>query len=162
MERILSGILLIRGKKVMLDKDLAELYGVETKALNRAIKRNMDRFPSDFMFQLSENEFKKLLRYQNGTSSRGGRRYPPYVFTEHGVVMLSSVLNSKRAIQVNIQVVKTFIKLQEVLATHTQLRLKIENMEKKYDSRLKQVFEVLKQLLRQEEKPKPPMGFRKE
>ena len=168
-ERILSGILLIRGKKVMLDKDLAELYQVETKVLNQAVKRNIDRFPTDFMFQLTKKELLNL-RYQFGisnltsqsvTSSRGGRRYAPYVFTEQGVAMLSSVLNSKRAIMVNIQIIRTFTKLRELLATHTQLRIKIERMEKKYDSQLKKVFEVLKQLLMEEEKPKRQIGFRR-
>ena len=161
-ERIVSRILLIRGKKVMLDKDLAELYGVETGALNRAVKRNIDRFPFDFMFQLTQKEYKSL-RCQIGISSRGGRRYLPMVFTEQGVAMLSSVLNSKRAIQVNIQIIRTFTKLKELLATNIKIRQKIESMEKKYDSKLRQVFDVLKQLLMQEEKPKQKrrMGFGK-
>ncbi|OGI94652.1 DNA-binding protein [Candidatus Nomurabacteria bacterium RIFCSPLOWO2_01_FULL_40_18] len=171
-ERILSGILLIRGKKVMLDKDLAELYQVETKVLNQAVKRNIDRFPTDFMFQLTKKELLNL-RYQFGISSIRSqivtlslghgqhRKYLPYVFTEQSVAMLSSVLNSKRAIMVNIQIIRTFTKLRELLATHTQLRIKIERMEKKYDSQLKKVFEVLKQLLMEEEKPKRQIGFRR-
>jgi len=158
-ERIISRIFLVRGRKVMIDRDLAELYEVKTKVLNLAIKRNISRFPLDFMFQLSEKEFKNL-RSQIETSSWGGRRYLPYAFTEQGVAMLSSVLNSDRAIQVNIQIIRTFTKLRELLATNTKLRLKIENMEKKYDSKLKQVFDLLKQLLMQEEKPKEQIGFK--
>ncbi|KKT29138.1 MAG: KilA-N, DNA-binding domain protein [Candidatus Azambacteria bacterium GW2011_GWC2_45_7b] len=144
----------------MIDQDLAELYVVETKALNLAVKRNLARFPSDFMFQLSEKEFKNL-RSQIETSRWGGRRYVPYAFTEQGVAMLSSILNSDRAIQVNIQVIRTFTKLRELLATNKELRVKIENMEKKYDAELRQVFDVLKQLLIQESKPKGQIGFTK-
>jgi len=158
-ERIISRIFLVRGRKAMIDRDLAELYEVKTKVLNLAIKRNISRFPLDFMFQLSEKEFKNL-RSQIETSSWGGRRYLPYAFTEQGVAMLSSVLNSDKAIQVNIQIIRTFTKLRELLATNTKLRLKIENMEKKYDSKLKQVFDLLKQLLMQEEKPKEQIGFK--
>ncbi len=163
-DRILSGILLIRGKKVMLDKDLAELYGVESKVLNQAVKRNMERFPSDFMFQLTEIESKRLRsQFVTLKTGRGQhRKYLPYVFTEQGVAMLSSVLNSKRAIQVNIQIIRTFTKLRELLATHTKLRLKIEGMEKKYDVKFRQIFDILKQLIMPPEKPKPQMGFRKE
>jgi len=167
-ERILSEILFIRGKKVMLDRDLAKLYGVETRVLIQAVKRNRERFPFDFMFQLTKKEFDSL-RYQFVTlnlisqsviSSYGGTRKLPYVFTEQGVAMLSSVLNSERAIQVNIQIIKTFTKLRELLATNTKLRIKIEKMEKKYDTQLRQVFNVLKQLLMQEEKPKKQIGFK--
>ena len=157
-ERIISRIFLIRGKKVMIDRDLAELYEVGTKALNLAVKRNIDRFPPDFMFQLSEKEFKNL-RSQIETSSWGGRRYPPYAFTEQGVAMLSSVLNSKRAIQVNIQIIRTFTQLRELLATNKELRIKIENMEKKYDKQLREIFEAIKCLLMEETKPKNPIGF---
>src|SRR3989338_10937647 len=171
-EKILSEILFIRGKKVMLDKDLALLYQVETGSLNRAVKRNLERFPSDFMFQLTKSELQNL-RYQFGisnlisqsvTSSRGGRRYLPYAFTEQGVAILSSILNSERAILVNIQIIRTFTKLRELLATNTKLRIKIEKMEKKYNYQLKEVFEILKQLLKKEkpkeEKPKTQIGFR--
>ena len=157
-ERIISRIFLIRGRKVMIDQDLAELYVVETKALNLAVKRNLARFPSDFMFQLSEKEFKNL-RSQIETSRWGGRRYVPYAFTEQGVAMLSSILNSDRAIQVNIQVIRTFTKLRELLATNKELRVKIENMEKKYDKQLREIFEAIKYLLMEETKPKEPIGF---
>ena len=179
-ERVVSKIFLIRSKKVMLDKDLADLYGVETKVLNQAVKRNLERFPADFMFQLNKQEAEiwksqieiSNLRYQIGTSSlrsqivtlKNGRgqhiKYLPYVFTEQGVAMLSSVLNSKRAIQVNIQIIRTFTQLRELLMTNKELRIKIENMEKKYDTKLKRVFDVLKQLLMQENKPKNQIGFR--
>jgi phage regulator Rha-like protein len=167
-ERIINRIFLIRGIKVMIDRDLAELYEVETGALNRAVKRNMERFPNDFMFQLTLNEFESL-RCQFGTSnwtsqslmsSKGGRRYLPYAFTEQGVAMLSSVLNSERAIMVNIQIIRTFTKLKEFLATNKQLREKIEKMEKKYDGQFKEVFAVLKKFFTQEEKPKKQIGFR--
>jgi len=165
VERIETKIYLIRGKKVMFDRDLAELYGVETKNLNKAVKRNKDRFPEDFMFRLNEKEvaiWESNLRFQIGTSSlgHGGRRYPPLVFTEQGVAMLSSVLNSKRAIQVNIQIMRTFTKLREMLATNKELRDKIEKLEKKYDQKFKIVFQAISKLLSSEEKPKQDMGFR--
>ena len=155
-ERIINKIFLVRDKKVMLDADLAELYGVETGALNRAVKRNIDRFPEDFMFQLTREEFNSL-KCQIGISKkgRGGRRYTPLVFTEHGILMLSSALNSKRAIQVNIQIMRTFTKLREMLASHADLKKKIEAMERKYDKQFKAVFDVIKQLL---ELPKEPKG----
>lgn len=159
-ERIISRIFLIRNKKVMIDRDLAKLYGVETKNLNRAVKRNLERFPKDFMFQLTNVE-EKSLRFQIGTSKigRGGRRYLPYVFTEQGVAMLSSVLNSKRAIKVNIQIVRTFVKLRELMATNIKLREKVEAMEKKYDKQLRIIFEVIKRLLIEEKKPGKEIGF---
>ncbi len=173
-ERILNGILFIRGKKVMLDKNLAELYQVETKSLNRAVKRNITRFPVDFMFQLTKKELESL-RYQFGTLDAGNlisqfvilkkgrgqhQKYLPYVFTEQGVAMLSSILNSERAIMVNIQIIRTFTQLRELLATNSRLRVKIENMEKKYDNKLKEVFDLLKQLFMEKSKPKNQIGFR--
>ena len=158
-QEIIEGkILFIRGKKVMLDRDLALLYEVETKALNRAVKRNLDHFPEDFMFQLSDEEFENL-RFHFGTSRWGGQRYHPYVFTENGVAMLSSVLNSQRAIHVNIQIMRTFTRLREMLMTHKDLKLKIEAMEKKYDYQFKIVFDAIKQLLERPEKPKKRIGF---
>lgn len=123
-ERIEKSILLIRGRKVMLDSDLAALYSVETKQLVRAVKRNLTRFPADFMFQLSKKEFRNL-RFQFGTSSQWGeRRYPPYAFTEQGVAMLSSVLSSPKAIQVNIEIMRAFVRLRGMLASHTDLARK--------------------------------------
>ncbi|MBI5664584.1 MAG: ORF6N domain-containing protein [Nitrospirae bacterium] len=154
-------IILIRGLKVMLDKDLAELYRVETKALNRAVKRNVERFPADFMFQLSRDEFENL-KYHFGTSSWGGTRKLPLVFTENGVAMLSTVLNSKRAIQVNIQIMRTFTKVREMLATHKELRHKIEEMEKKYDNQFKSVFDAIRQLMIPPEPNKKKIGFMRE
>ncbi len=145
-EKIETKILFIRGLKVMLDKDLAKLYGVETKQLTRQVRRNILRFPSDFMFHLTVQEVTNL-RCQFGTSSWGGQRYKPYVFTEQGIAMLSSVLNSERSIQVNIQIMRTFTKLRQLMATHEGLRRKIEEMEKKYDYQFKIVFDAIKQLL---------------
>lgn len=157
-EIIQKKILIIRGRKVMLDRDLAELYEVETKALNRAVKRNSERFPEDFMFQLTREEF-DILRCHFGTSSWGGQRYLPYAFTENGVAMLSSVLSSKRAIQVNISIMRTFTHLREMLLTHRDLKRKIEAMEKKYDHQFKIVFDTIKQLIEPQAKPKKRIGF---
>lgn len=161
-EMIERKIYLIRGQKVMMDRDLAALYMVETKYLKRQVRRNIDRFPSDFMFQLSKREFEDW-RCQFGTSNSAdkmGLRYPPYVFTEPGVAMLSSVLDSKRAIQVNIQIIRTFIKLREILLTHDEIKRKIEAMEKKYDGQFQIVFEAIKKLMEPPpEKPKRRIGF---
>lgn len=157
-ERICRSILLIRGHKVILDKDLSELYEVETKDLTRAVRRNLERFPEDFMFRLNEKEFENLRRHF-GTSSWGGRRYPPYVFTEQGVAMLSSVLRSKRAVQVNIAIMRTFVKLREILATNTALRRKIESMERKYEEQFKLIFNVLSEMVMTDSKPKSQIGF---
>ena len=188
-------IYLIRGEKVMLDHDLAELYGVDTGALNRAVKRNRDRFPGDFMFQLDEDELEGLrcqigistkgagassaaLRFQSGTSNkltpkgssglrfqnetsksgRGGRRYLPYAFTEQGVAMLSSVLRSTRAVQVNIAVMRTFVRLREMLLSNTDLARKLTALEKKYDAQFKVVFDAIRELMTPE-KPKRQIGF---
>jgi len=160
-ETIESRIIFLRGKKVMLDRDLAVLYGAETKILNRAVKRNIERFPEDFMFQLTKEEANALLRFQSGTLKRGQHyKYLPYVFTENGVAMLSSVLNSERAVQVNIQIMRTFTRLREMLLTHKDLQRKIETMEKKYDHQFKVVFEAIKQLHEPPVKPKRRIGFR--
>ena len=158
IERIASKIYLIRGIKVILDRDLAKLYGVETKVLKQAVRRNIDRFPSDFMFELNKDEFNNL-RSQIVTSSWGGARYFPMAFTEHGVAMLSSVLNSNRAIEVNIQIMRAFTQLRKMLSTHEDLKKKIESMEEKYDKQFQIVFEAIKQLLSEEDKPKKKIGF---
>ncbi|MBU4370089.1 ORF6N domain-containing protein [Patescibacteria group bacterium] len=160
-ERIISRISLIRGRKVMIDRDLAELYDVETRVLNQAVRRNINRFPSDFMFQLNKQET-SIWKSQivMSTADKKGLRRSPLVFTEQGVAMLSSVLNSNRAIQVNIQIIRIFTKLRELLATNRQLREKVETMERKYDKKLKEVFEVLKSFLIQGEKPKEQIGFK--
>ena len=155
-----SKIFFIRGKKVMLDRDLSALYGVETKMLNRAVKRNTERFPEDFMFQLSKEEYTELLRCQFGTLKRGQHsKYLPYAFTENGVAMLSSVLNSHRAIQVNILIMRTFTKIREMIATHKELKQKIEEMEKKYDYQFKVVFDAIRQLVEPPQRPRKRIGF---
>lgn len=149
VELIATKILEIRGKKAMLDSDLAQLYGVKTKVLIQAIKRNLSRFPGDFMYQLTFQEVVSL-RSQFVTSNRGGRRYLPYVFTQEGVAMLSSVLNSERAIKVNIQIMRAFVKLKELLLTHKELAIKLEELEKKYvehDEKITYIFEAIRQLL---------------
>jgi len=147
VERIERQILLIRGQKVLLDSQLAELYGVATGNLVRAMKRNIERFPEDFMFQLSSDEFADL-RCHFGISSRwGGRRYPPYAFAEHGVAMLSSVLTSQRAIQVNIEIMRAFSRLRRLLASHEELAAKIARLERKYDGQFKVIFEAIRALM---------------
>lgn len=157
-ETIESKILLLREKKVMLDKDLAKLYGVTTGNLNKAVKRNIERFPDDFMFQLTKTEVDSL-RFQFGSLKRGRHvKYPPYAFTEQGVAMLSSVLNSERAILVNIQIMRAFTKLREMLLTHKDLKKKIEAMERKYDRRFRVVFEAIRKLL-EPPQPKGRIGF---
>jgi phage regulator Rha-like protein len=158
-ERIVKRIVVIREMKVMFDRDLAELYEVETKALNRAVKRNMSRFPSEFMFQLTKEEY-DALRYQFGTLKKGQHsKYLPYVFTEQGVAMLASVLNSNRAIQVSVQIIKTFMKLREMLTHYKDLNEKIEKMETKYDAQFKVVFDAIRQLITPPEEPKRRIGF---
>lgn len=156
-EIIMSKIYLIRGQKVMLDRDLAELYGVETKQLKRQVTRNTERFPEDFMFELTQEEFNNL-RCQFGTSSYwGGTRYLPMVFTEHGVLMLSSVLNSRQAIQVNIQIMRVFTQVRQMLFDNTELRLAIEEIRKKTDNNVRNieiVFQYLDELIEKKEKPK--------
>jgi len=147
-ERIERHILLVRGEKVMLDADLADLYGVATKVLIQAVKRNLERFPDDFMFQLDRQEFDHL-RSQIVTSSsgRGGRRYRPYVFTEQGVAMLSSVLRSKRAVQVNIEIMRAFVRLRAMLGAHADLARKVAALERKYDRQFRAVFEAIRALM---------------
>jgi hypothetical protein len=147
LELIEQAIILARGHKVMLDSDLAALYGVETSNLNKAVKRNADRFPADFMFQLNADEAERL-RFQFGISKpgRGGRRYQPYVFTEQGVAMLSSVLRSKRAVQVNIEIMRAFVRLRGILAAHKELAKKLAELEQKYDGQFRVVFDALRQL----------------
>ncbi|MBU0580483.1 MAG: ORF6N domain-containing protein [Candidatus Margulisbacteria bacterium] len=124
----------------MLDKDLADLYGVKTKSLNLAVKRNIERFPEDFMFRLNKYEYKCLRFHFETSNKKGGRRYLPYVFTELGVAMLSSVLTSKKAIQINMQIMRTFIKIKEIISSNKSLRKKIEALEKKYNNQFKVVF----------------------
>jgi len=156
LELIASKIYLIRKHSVMLDKDLSELYSVETRHLKQAVRRNIDRFPEDFMFELNKDEFQNL-RSHFGTSSWGGTRYTPMAFTEQGVAMLSSVLKSDRAVKVNIAIMRTFVQLRQMLASNVELRQKLDEMEKKYDEQFKVVFTAIKQLM----EPPPPKPKRK-
>lgn len=167
--QIVNKIHIIRKEKVMLDQDLAELYDVETKYLKRQVRRNIDRFPGDFMFELTNEEF-EILRSQNGTSSWGGTRYAPMAFTEQGVAQLSSVLNSGRAIQVNIQIIRLFTKMRNLLLSHHELFLKIEKMEHlltNHDEDIAVLFDYLKKLLNEDKQQKSQetrkrIGYKKE
>lgn len=166
-ETVVSKIYLIRGQKVMLDRDLAKLYNVETKQLKRQVNRNIERFPKDFMFELSEDEFQKW-RSQFGTSNSSekmGLRYAPYAFTEQGVAMLSSVLNSKKAIEVNIEIIRAFTRIRQVLTENTELRLAIEKLEKKTNNNTKNievVFQYLDELIEKKDnsKPRKSIGYK--
>lgn len=170
MERIEQSILFLRGQKVMLDFHLAELYGVPTKSLNLAVKRNTHRFPADFVFQLTPKELdqvKATLRFQFETSKvgRGGRRYLPYAFTEHGAIMLASVLNSPRAIEASVYVVRAFVKLRNLLATHRELAQKLNELERKlgeHDTEIQEIVKALRILMTPPVKPTRQIGFRVE
>jgi hypothetical protein len=185
-EEIISQIHFIRGRKVMLDSDLARIYSVTTARLNQQVRRNIDRFPSDFMFELTDDEFQNLmlqfatsslhvtenikaknLKSQSVISSWGGRRKPPLVFTEHGALMLASVLNSPTAIQASINVVRAFVKLREILSMHAELSERIADLEKRTFEKLEEhseqlvlVFEALRDLVKQKEEPREPVGFK--
>ncbi len=161
IERIEKTILLIRNQKVILDVDIAELYGVSTKRLNEQVKRNIDRFPEDFMFQLTQDEYDDLRSQFATSSSWGGRRYPPYVFTEHGAVMLANVLKSEAAINASIQVVRAFVRLREMLASHKELSRKLDQMERKYDAQFKEVFNAIRKLMAIPESGQRKIGFKK-
>lgn len=162
VEKIETRILFVRGQKVLLDSDLVRLYGVHTRALTRAVRRNIDRFPSDFMFRLNKREFANL-RSQSGTSSQwGGRRYAPYAFTEQGVAMLSSVLRSKLAVLVSIQIMRVFVRLREMLARHKELALKLEQLETRiegHDQEITAIFDAIRQLMQRPEKSSKRIGF---
>lgn len=162
-ERIEQAILLIRGEKVMLDADLARLYRVETGALTRAVRRNLVRFPPDFMFQLTTEEYENL-KCQFGISSRwGGRRHPPYAFSEQGVAMLSSVLRSPRAVAVNVEIMRAFVRLRKMLASHEDLARKLAALESKYDAQFRVVFDAIRQLMAPPpEPPRTRIGFQTE
>ena len=167
VETVKGKIYLIRGQKVLLDSDLAELYGVETSNLNKAVKRNIDRFPEDFMFQLRAEEA-EALRFQIGMSKaagRGGRRYLPYVFNEQGIAMLSSVLNSERAIQVNIAIMRAFVQMRELAASNRELANKLAELEGRvgnHDEAIVALFEAIRQMMKPEEKGRKVIGFRVE
>lgn len=152
IERIRDCIILLRGQKIILDRDLADLYGVETSALNRAVTRNKDRFPSDFTFRLTRQELTSLI-CQTGISKRGGTRKLPRAFTEQGVAMLSSVLRSKRAVQVNIEIMRAFVRLRELLSSHKDLEKRLNDLEKKYDNQFRAVFQAIRELM------KPPTSM---
>jgi hypothetical protein len=164
-ERIERSILLIRGQKVILDRDLARLYGVETRALNQAVRRNIDRFPEDFMFRLTREEIMRISQFVISSGDPGVRtlKFSKNVmaFTEHGVAMLSSVLNSPRAVQVNIQIMRTFAKLREIISQHKDLAGRLDELEKKYDAQFKIVFDAIRQLMvpPKSEPPKRRIGF---
>jgi hypothetical protein len=163
-EIVVSKIFLIRDHKVMLDRDLAELYGVKTKRLKEQVRRNIERFPEDFMFELTQEEH-EILRSQIAALKRGEHsKYPPFAFTEHGVLMLSSVLNSKRAIEVNIRIMRVYTRLKEMLLTNKDILLKVEQMEKrmgKQDDKIQAVFDYLKQFIQEQEKPMVEVGFKR-
>ena len=162
-ELIKQKILVIRGERVMLDADLAVLYGVETKRLNEQVRRNRERFPEDFMFQLSSTEKIEVVANCDHLSKLKFSRNLPYAFTEHGTIMAASVLNTPLAVAVSVQVVRAFVKLREIISTHKDLAAKLENLEKKYDSQFKMVFDAIRQLMTPpESKKKRPIGFGRE
>jgi hypothetical protein len=159
VERIEQLIYVVHRQKVMLDRDLAELYGVETKQLKRAVRRNIIRFPKDFMFELTKEEYDSL-RYQFGTLKKGEHsKYLPFAFTEQGVAMLSSVLNSERAAQVNIEIMRAFVRLRQILSAHKDLERRLDALEERYDEQFKAVFDAIRALMAPAEKPKKPIGF---
>jgi hypothetical protein len=160
-ERIVSAILAIRGEKVLLDTTLAELYGVETRALVQAVKRNLDRFPDDFMFQLTSEEFSNLKSQNVISSGWGGRRTEPYAFTEQGVAMLSSVLKSKRAVEVNVEIMRAFVRLRRASDQQSELMLRLDALEERYDRQFGQVFEAIRALISEKVTPRRRIGFAK-
>ena len=160
--KIETAIFLVRGHKVLIDADLAVLYGVETRSLVQAVKRNIQRFPPDFMFQLNKEEFDTLRSQIVISKGKGGRRYHPYVFTEQGVAMLSSVLHSERAIQVNIAIMRVFVRVRELVASHKELADKLNELEshiKNHDEQIMAIFEAIHQLMKPPDKPKKQIGF---
>ena len=161
-DNITNYIFIIRGKKVMFDRDLAYLYGVETRALNQAVKRNRARFPVDFMFQISKKEFENLRsQFVISDPSNGGQRYLPYVFTELGIAMVSSVLKSEKAVQMNIQIMRTFTRLRQMVSNNENLADKVADMEKRYDAQIEEIIEAIEYLVEDEEEqePKSKIGF---
>jgi len=161
LERIANSIYLIRGERVMLDRDLAALYGVETKVLKQAVRRNIDRFPGDFMFVLNQVEFRNWRsQFVTSKGDRQGLRHPPMAFTEHGIVMLSSVLNSKHAIAVNIEITRAFVNLRKILASHADLSFRLDELEKRYDQRFKVAFNAIRTLISPSQVKRKQIGFR--
>jgi diadenosine tetraphosphatase ApaH/serine/threonine PP2A family protein phosphatase len=164
-EVIMNKIYLVRGQKVMIDRDLAELYGVETKVLKQAVRRNGSRFPADFLFEMNKKEFENWRsHFVTSKEDRQGLRYTPFCFTEQGVTMLSCVLNSERAIAVNIQIIRIFTRMREMLLTHKDILLKLEQIERRvagHDEDIQLIFKYLKQLLNPPQEPRPRVGFRR-
>ena len=171
LEKLEQAILFLRGQKVMIVRDLAELYGVQTKQLIRAVKRNLDRFPKDFAFQLTPREFADLKSHYAASTSadesgrtgptdqHGGRRSRPYAFTEHGIAMLSSVLHSPRAVAVNIEIMRAFVRLRQLLATHADLARRLNEMESKFDKQFAVVFDAIRKLIEPPQEPRREMGY---
>lgn len=160
VERVEKAIYLIRGEKVILDRDLAEMYGVETRVLKQAVRRNIERFPSDFMFVMSKSEFADWRsQFVTSDADRIGLRYAPMAFTEQGVAMLSSVLRSKRAIAVNVEIIRTFVRLRQLLASNADLAKRVDEMEKKFDGKFKIVFDAINKLFLPPGKPHGKIGF---
>lgn len=160
-ERIEKSILVIRGEKVILDSDLAVLYGVTTTRLNEQVKRNGERFPAEFAFRLTKQEFTHLMSQSAISSSKhGGRRKLPYVFTEHGAIMAANVLSSKRAVEASVQVVRAFVRLRQMLASNAELALKLDELERKYDHQFKIVFDAIRELMTPPGAKSKPIGFR--
>jgi len=161
LERIENSIYMIRGEKVMLDRDLAALYEINTKELKQAVKRNIDRFPADFMFVLSSSDFIKWRsQFVTSKADRMGLRYPPMAFTEHGILMLSSVLRSERAILVNIEIMRAFVKLRQMLSSNTELSKRLDELESKYDRQFRVVFDAIRQFMSPRPPNHKPIGFR--
>jgi hypothetical protein len=161
-ERIMARIFLLRKEKVMLDFHLAELYQVKTKALKQAVRRNIDRFPDDFMFELTQEEWSNLRsQFVTSSSDWGGIRYPPFAFTEQGVAMLSSILRSKRAIDMNIAIIRTFVFLRRLVSGYSDIMRKLESMERKYEGRFKEIYNTLNYLINPPEGEKRPIGFKR-
>jgi hypothetical protein len=162
-EVVMEKIYVIRGMKVMLDRDLAELYGVETRRLKEQVRRNIDRFPEDFMFELTDQEYQHLKEHFSKGTRGAHSKYPPFAFTEHGVLMLSSVLNSERATKVNIQIMRVYVRIREMMLTHKDLLLKMERLEKrmaKQDEKIALVFKYLKKFIDVQDKPRNPVGYK--
>ena len=159
-EALISNIYVFRNQRIMLDFDLSEIYGIETKRLKEAVRRNIERFPDDFMFELTQEEF-EILRTQFASSNRGGSRYPPFAFTEHGAVMLASVLNSEKAIKASIFVVRTFVKLRQVLNSYQAISDRVDGLETKYDGQLEQIVKAIEGLSEQKNTPRKAIGFKK-
>ncbi|MFC1885006.1 ORF6N domain-containing protein [Thermodesulfobacteriota bacterium] len=160
VERIKNLIYHIRGQKVMLDRDLSELYGVETRALKQAVRRNITRFPEDFMFEMTKEEFENWRsQFVTSKGDKMGLRHRPMAFSEQGVAMLASVLKSERAVQVNIEIMRTFVKLRQILSAHKDLERKLKALEKRYDEQFKVVFDAIRALMTEEETPRKKIGF---